>query len=851
MILKKIFGSRNSKLVAEYTSDADFAISEWNKIKDLSDEELIKKAEEIRDACFGRDRAAAARFKFQAMAIACESAQRSIKQKPFKVQIIGALVLMDGKIAEMRTGEGKTLTSCIAAITKVLTGDKVHIVTVNDYLAERDSKWMGQVMEFIGVSVGLIKSDMDRITRKNAHSKDVVYSTSTELGFDFLRDNMVADKNDRVIRELGFAIIDEVDSVLIDEARTPLIISGPVDEDASIFAVMNEIALKMVKKEDGVAGDFELDLKKKQIHFTEDGFNNLENEMIKRGLIADDDSLASGDNLYLLYHATAALKAHYVYVKNINYLVIDGVVVIVDEFTGRAMPGRRWSDGLHQAMEVKEGCEVKPETQAAASVTVQNFFKSYSKISGMTGTADTEAYEFDEIYDLEVVVIPTNNPMIRKDSPDHVFISESAKIKHVVADVAEKHAEGRPVLIGTASIEMSERISAALSEAGLTHKVLNAKNHAMEAEIISDAGKPGMITVATNMAGRGTDIVLGGHKPDNDDGQWQRDHDAVVKSGGLHVIGTERHESRRMDNQLRGRAGRQGDPGSSRFYVSFEDHLIRLFAPAGAGKILLSLGMDPDMALTHSMVAKQIESAQQSVENQNFDIRKSLLQYDNIANAQRKAFYKQRNEILDAENDGLIEIVSNWAYEAAEVGFETVEMEMARKPMSDEEIHKKVADLFNNSWAVAAIPEIPGVLDNDDEIDRLSPIKKLLTKTIDERITIKINNGSMRLSILALMDKAWRDHILRMSMLRKGIHLRTFAQKKPEQEYSREAFELFAFMMKFIKNDCVRMLLGVKDAPKQIAKPKKFMFDMDKYSIRYEYTRPRMKAFSVNIKTLH
>ncbi|MCO6515160.1 MAG: preprotein translocase subunit SecA, partial [Snodgrassella sp.] len=669
-LAKKILGSRNDRLLKQYRKEVSKINALEPKIQALSDTELQAKTAEFNQRLADGEKLD--NLLVEAFAVCREASQRILNMRHFDVQLIGGMVLHHGKIAEMRTGEGKTLVATTAVYLNALTGRGVHVVTVNDYLAARDASIMRPLYEFLGMTVGVIVSNMDQEDKKAAYQADITYGTNNEYGFDYLRDNMVLDPSEKVQRELSFAVVDEVDSILIDEARTPLIISGQADDNVTLYQVMNQIPPQLIaqKSEEG-EGDYWVDEKARQVILSEQGHEHAEEILSNMGLLQDGDSLYSTTNIMLMHHLMAALRAYTLYQRDQHYVVQHGEVVIVDEFTGRLMAGRRWSDGLHQAVEAKEGVEINKENQTLASITFQNFFRLYDKLAGMTGTADTEAFEFQSIYGLETVIIPPNRPMVRKDLNDQIYRSSEEKYEAVVADIKERHAKGQPILVGTTSIENSELVSALLDKEHLQHNVLNAKEHAREADIIAQAGRPGMITVATNMAGRGTDIVLGGNiKPQieaitADDSlteadkasridalqqQWQRDHDAVIAAGGLHIIGTERHESRRIDNQLRGRAGRQGDAGSSRFYLSFEDPLLRLFALDRATAILNRLAPERGVAIEAGMLNRQIEGAQRKVENRNFDMRKQVLEYDDVANDQRKVIYHQRADIL-ASND--------------------------------------------------------------------------------------------------------------------------------------------------------------------------------------------------------
>ena len=668
--LKKIFGSRNERLVKSYGQRAAAINALEPAMTALSDEALREKTAEFRRRL--ADGETLEQLLIEAFAVCREAGRRALGMRHFDVQLIGGMVLHDGKIAEMRTGEGKTLVATLAAYLNALAGKGVHVVTVNDYLAERDANWMGKLYRFLGLTVGVNLTALEHAEKQAAYAADITYGTNNEFGFDYLRDNMVVDRANRVQRSLSFAIVDEVDSILIDEARTPLIISGHADDQTDLYRVLNVVPgqLKPQASEEG-PGDYWVDEKSRQVYLSEAGFEKSEQLLASMGLLAEGASLYDPASISLLHHLTSALRAHTLFFRDQHYVVQAGKIIIVDEFTGRLMPGRRWSEGLHQAVEAKEGVEIEAENQTLASITFQNYFRMYDKLSGMTGTADTEAFEFQSIYNLETVVIPTHRPMVRLDLQDQVFKSAEEKYDAILADIQTRHAKGQPVLVGTTSIENSELLSAMLAKAQLSHQVLNAKQHEREAEIVAQAGRPGMITIATNMAGRGTDIVLGGNvekqidalradpsPPESDKArqetvlreQWQGLHDQVIQAGGLHIVGTERHESRRIDNQLRGRSGRQGDPGSSRFYLSMDDPLLRIFAGDRMKAIMNRLGVPQGEPIEAGMVSRSIESAQRKVENRNFDMRKQLLEYDDVANEQRKIIYRQRNEILEGED---------------------------------------------------------------------------------------------------------------------------------------------------------------------------------------------------------
>ncbi|HAZ60269.1 MAG TPA: preprotein translocase subunit SecA, partial [Gammaproteobacteria bacterium] len=758
----------------------------------------------------------------EAFAVVREAGKRALGMRHFDVQLIGAMVLNEGKIAEMRTGEGKTLVATLAAYLNALPGRGVHVVTVNDYLARRDAEWMGRLYGFLGLTTGVIVGGLSPRERAQAYACDITYGTNNEFGFDYLRDNMAFQAGDRVQRGLQFAIVDEVDSILIDEARTPLIISGPAEDRSEVYAKVNAFIGRLVRQEeeDG-PGDYSVDEKTRQVHLSEDGHAHIEALMVEAGLLDEGDSLYAPANISLMHNVNAALRALTLFRRDVDYVVRDGEVVIVDEFTGRTMPGRRWSEGLHQAVEAKEGVRIQSENQTFASITYQNYFRLYQKLAGMTGTADTEAPEFLEIYGLETIVIPTHRPMVRQDLGDQVFLSTEPKFRAIIADIRDCRERQQPVLVGTTSIENSELLSQALTADGIPHRVLNAKFHAQEAEIIAQAGRPGTVTIATNMAGRGTDIVLGGSleaelatidPADHDaiaaaQAAWQERHDAVVAAGGLHIIGTERHESRRVDNQLRGRSGRQGDPGSSRFYLSLQDTLMRRFAPTFMEKMLRTAGMKEDEALEDWLLTRQIEKAQAKVEAYNFDIRKQLLEFDDVANDQRRVVYEQRNHLLDA----------------ADVS-ETIAS--IREDVVNEVISEYVTPgSYQETWNIAGLATALRdelALDvpverwiEQDEVDEEALRQRLLQAARDSYTAKEGLAGGdtlrqfERVVMLQVLDTLWKEHLSNMDHLRQGIHLRGYAQKNPKQEYKREAFELFTGMLNSLKREVVGILARV------------------------------------------
>jgi preprotein translocase subunit SecA len=804
----------------------------------LSDEALKAKTPELKAKL--QSGASTDDILVEAFAVCREASRRVLKMRHFDVQLIGGMVLHQGKIAEMGTGEGKTLMATLPAYLNALTGNGVHVVTVNDYLAQRDAEWMGVLYSWLGLSTGVNLSQASHDVKQAAYAADITYGTNNEFGFDYLRDNMVYSPTERVQRGLAFAIVDEVDSILIDEARTPLIISGQAEDHTEMYRKMNALPPLLTlqigeETPDGkgvveVPGDFTKDEKAHTVLLTEAGHEKAERILTEMGLLAEGASLYDAANITLIHHLYAALRAHTLYHKDQHYVVQDGEVIIVDEFTGRLMQGRRWSDGLHQAVEAKEGARIQNENQTLASITFQNYFRMYGKLAGMTGTADTEAFEFQEIYGLETVVIPPNRPSQRKDKQDQVFKNAAGKYRAVIADMRDCYERGQPVLVGTTSIENSELISAMLDKEKLPHNVLNAKQHAREAEIIAQAGRPKMITIATNMAGRGTDIVLGGNVDKQiqiieadaslsvDDkaaraqtlrDEWQSLHEQVVTAGGLHIIGTERHESRRIDNQLRGRSGRQGDPGSSRFYLSLDDPLLRIFAGDRVRAVMERLNMPEDEPIEAGIVSRSIESAQRKVEARNFDIRKQLLEYDDVANDQRKVIYQQRNELLEAE-------LMTETSVALRQGVFTDLFRMYVPEASMEEqwdldaLQEAVSREWLIDWSVKAALEAEPELSDDDLLGRLLDKVDQMYQAKLDLIGVEAFSGFERSVMLQSMDTHWREHLAALDHLRQGIHLRGYAQKNPKQEYKREAFQLFAQMLDLIRNDVVRVIMTVR-----------------------------------------
>ena len=808
-IVKKVFGSRNDRLLKVKQKTVKKINEIEASIKALDDEALKAKTEEFRARIEQGETLES--LIAEAFAVVREAGVRALGMRHFDVQLIGAMVLNDGRIAEMKTGEGKTLVATLAAYLNALPGKGVHMVTVNDYLAERDSEWMGQLFSFLGMTTGVIVNAMSPEQRREAYAADITYGTNNEFGFDYLRDNMAFGVEDKVQRGLHYAIIDEVDSILIDEARTPLIISGPTDDKSDLYVKLNELVKDLTPEvESTEGGEYTIDEKSKQVFLTELGHEKIEELLTQSGLLSDHESLYDASNIGLMHHVYAALRANALYHKDVDYIIQNGQVVIVDEFTGRTMPGRRWGEGLHQAVEAKEKVKIQSENQTMASITFQNYFRMYEKLSGMTGTADTEAFEFQQIYGLEVIVIPTHRQMARDDAGDLIYLTAEQKYQAVVEDIEDCFQRKQPVLVGTTSIEVSEFISTNLNKKKVPHEVLNAKQHEREAHIIANAGALGAVTIATNMAGRGTDIVLGGKRDEKIPlDTWKEKHEAVLAVGGLRVIGTERHESRRIDNQLRGRSGRQGDPGSSRFYLSLEDSLMRIFASERVSGLMQKLGLEKGESIEHPWVSKAIENAQRKVEGHNFDIRKQLLQYDDVANDQRRVIYDQRNEIMEASNiaDTIVSI-------REDVINQLIDLYIPPQSLDDlwdiAGLQAALEDEFNCSLNIQAL------LDNDDNLHE-EGIRELVLKTITEDYAKKEVLASAEVLrhfeksvMLQTLDTLWRDHLAAMDHLRQGIHLRGYAQKDPKQEYKREAFELFTGMLDALKREVVMLVTKVQ-----------------------------------------
>jgi len=846
-LLTQIFGSRNDRLLKQYRRVVQQINALEPQFEQLDDDALRAKTAEFRQRI--ADGATVDDLLPEAFAVCREGSKRALKMRHFDVQLIGGMVLNSGKVAEMRTGEGKTLMATLPVYLNALTGKGVHLVTVNDYLAKRDAEWMGRLYTFLGLTVGVNMPQMSREDKQAAYRADVTYGTNNEFGFDYLRDNMVQDVADRVARGLAYAIVDEVDSILIDEARTPLIISGQAEDHTETYVRINAVVPQLKKQigeldlrtGEGVIepGDFTVDEKSHQIYLTEAGHENAERILTEAGLLPEGASLYDPSNISLMHHVYAALRANHIYHRDQHYVVQNGEVIIVDEFTGRLMTGRRWSDGLHQAVEAKEGVAIQSENQTLASITFQNYFRMYGKLSGMTGTADTEAYEFQEIYGLETVVIPPNKPTIRKDELDLVYKTDKEKFDAVIKDIRDCHERGQPVLVGTTSIENSELISGLLNKAKLPHAVLNAKQHAKEAEIVAQAGRPGVITIATNMAGRGTDIVLGGNVekqiqfleadasiPEADKAariqklkdEWQGLHDSVKAQGGLRIIATERHESRRIDNQLRGRSGRQGDPGSSRFYLSLDDSLMRIFAGDRVKAVMERLKMPEGEAIEAGIVSRSIEGAQRKVEARNFDIRKQLLEYDDVSNDQRKVIYQQRNDILEAQS--LVAQIAN----LRESSLTDVVRTFVPKDSLEEQwdlpaLERVLRDEWHVDINLQAEVEKSNTITDDEIVEKVVKAGDELFNGKLEIVGVDQFTPFMRMVLLQSMDQHWRDHLAALDYLRQGIHLRGYAQKNPKQEYKREAFELFSQLLDVVKMEVTRMLMTVRiQSQEEVAK---------------------------------
>ncbi len=817
-LLSKIFGTRNQRLIKRMSKMVQKINQLEPSIHQLSDADLRGKTAEFKQRFAGGE--SLENLLTEAFAVVREAGLRALGMRHFDVQLVGGMVLHSGKIAEMRTGEGKTLVATLAAYLNALTGKGVHIVTVNDYLASRDAEWMRPLYEFLGLTVGINISNLSHDQKKAAYAADITYGTNNEFGFDYLRDNMAFNIEGRVQRTLYYAIVDEVDSILIDESRTPLIISGAAEQSSDLYQRMNVIIPNLTKQEeeDG-PGDYSLDEKTRQVYLTEEGHQQIEKLLTDAGLLEAGRSLYDVGNITLLHHLYAALRAHTLYHRDVDYIVKDGQVIIVDEHTGRLSVGRRWADGLHQATEAKEGVAIRSENQTLASITFQNYFRLFEKLAGMTGTADTEAYEFQQIYGLEVVVIPTNMPVVRKDLPDQVYLTKDAKFDAIIVDIKQRISKGQPILVGTASIESSEYLASLLKKEKIPHQVLNAKFHEMEAKIIAEAGRPGTVTIATNMAGRGTDIVLGGNlkaelaeladaseqeKQQHTMG-WQQRHDQVVAAGGLHVLGTERNESRRIDNQLRGRSGRQGDPGASQFYLSMEDNLMRIFAPERMTNIMRRLGMKEHEVIENALITRAIENAQRKVEGQNFDMRKQLLEFDDVANDQRKVIYSQRNELM---------VVNDISETIADIRVDVIQS------VIDEFIP---AQSMEEQWNLVGLQEqlerefniklaLRSWLDQDETVHEEMIRERIVEEAVrlyhekEQAVGPEVMRQLEKSVMLQSLDTHWREHLAAMDHLRRGIHLRGYAQKNPKQEYKREAFIMFTNLLNNIKRDVIATL---------------------------------------------
>jgi len=821
-LLRKVIGSRNDRLVRKYRKIVNQINSFEPEFEALSDAALGAKTIEFRERI--EQGATLDQLLPEAFAAVREAGRRSLGMRHFDVQMIGGITLHNGNIAEMRTGEGKTLVATLAAYLNALPGKGVHVITVNDYLAQRDAGWMGKLYTFLGMSVGVVVAGMDPLEKKQAYASDIIYGTNNEFGFDYLRDNMAFSVDEKVQRDLHFAIVDEVDSILIDEARTPLIISGPTNDNSELYVKFNQLVKELKQAEDEESeGDYTVDEKNKQVHMTEQGHQAVENLLVRDGILEPNDSLYSAANISLVHYLNAAIRASVLFQRDVHYILQNGKVVIVDEFTGRTMEGRRWSDGLHQAIEAKEGVQIENENQTLASITFQNYFRLYEKLSGMTGTADTEAFEFQQIYNLEVMVIPTNVPVARKDYGDLIYLTQEEKFEAIVEDIKDCQQRKQPVLVGTASIEASEHLAGLLDRDKIKHNVLNAKQHEREAHIIAEAGSPGAVTIATNMAGRGTDIVLGGNldvelsnQPDASEieqeqirKKWQQAHQQVLEAGGLHVIGSERHESRRIDNQLRGRSGRQGDVGSTRFYLSLQDDLMRIFASDRVAGLMKKLGMQKGEAIEHPWVSRAIENAQRKVEGHNFDIRKQLLEYDDVANDQRKVIYSQRNEIM--ASDDVSETIEALREDVVATVFSNY---IPAGSLEEQWDVKGLEEAIDADFGIS-LP-IQKWLDEDENLHEETMHQHVLDEIVNaykEKESL-IGGEEMRrvekYILLQVLDNLWKEHLAAMDYLRQSIHLRGYAQKNPKQEYKRESFEMFTEMLDKIKQEVVSLLSRVQ-----------------------------------------
>jgi preprotein translocase subunit SecA len=823
-LMTSLFGSRNDRVLRQLTKTVAQIAALEPAMKAMSDAELRARTDQFKQRL--AEGQTLEQILPDAFATVREASVRVLGLRHYDVQMIGGMVLNMGRIAEMRTGEGKTLVGTLSVYLNALEGKGVHVVTVNDYLAKRDAATMGKLYNFLGLTVGVVWPGMNHSDKAAAYAADITYGTNNEFGFDYLRDNMALSKEQRYQRGLHYAIVDEVDSILIDEARTPLIISGPSEESPQLYVKINRIVPKLTRqdKEDSTVGDYWVDEKQKQVHLSEEGMEHAEQLLRKEGVIGNDEGLYDAKHLVVVHHLNAALRANALYQRDVDYIVRDGEVIIVDEFTGRTLAGRRWSDGLHQAVEAKEGVPIQRENQTLATITFQNYFRMYKKLAGMTGTADTEAYEFQQVYGLEVIVIPTHRPMVRKDSADLVFLKHKPKWDAIVDDIRDCQKRKQPVLVGTASIDASEFLSKMLQKQGVAHEVLNAKQHEREAHIVAQAGRPGAVTIATNMAGRGTDIVLGGSldaelaqlPEDATDAararlktEWKKRHEEVVAAGGLHIVGTERHESRRIDNQLRGRSGRQGDPGSSRFYLSLEDNLMRIFSPDWVTKWMQIFGMKEDDALEDRMVSRQIEKVQRKVEQHNFDIRKNLLEFDDVANDQRKVIYEQRNELL--EQDDFADTASSIRID---VFTDLVRGHVPQHSIDEQwdvlALQKKLADDFGVELDLKRWLETQTEADSEDVLEHVLAAVDRYFREREAMLGSEVMRALERHVMLNTLDNCWKEHLASMDYLRQGIYLRSYAQKQPKQEFKRESFELFQSMLERIKLETTTLLARVR-----------------------------------------
>ena len=856
-LFRRAFGTKNSRELKRMGKVVRQINALEPRFEALSDAELRAFGSELRErAGNGAELDALLPETFAAVR---EAARRTKQMRHFDVQLVGGITLHEGRIAEMRTGEGKTLVATLTATLNALSGKGVHLVTVNDYLARRDANWMGPIYEALGLTVGVIQSGQKQEEKRQAYLADVIYGTNNEFGFDYLRDNMAFSLEDKFQRDLHYAIVDEVDSILIDEARTPLIISGPAEQTTELYRQMNKLAPQLKREIPGVGleappqveGDFTIDEKNRQVELTERGHARIEERLVKMGLLDENDSLYAASNLNLLHHVHAALKAHALFKRDVHYMVAKGEIVIVDEHTGRAMPGRRWSEGIHQAVEAKEGVPIQNESQTLASTTFQNYFRLYEKLAGMTGTADTEAFEFRQIYSLDVVVIPTHMPMVREDHNDLVYFTIDEKYDAIVADIGDCMERGQPVLVGTASIESSERLSAELKKRTIAHNVLNAKQHEREADIVAQAGAPGAVTIATNMAGRGTDIVLGGNweveaakleQPNEAEverikSEWRQRHDQVIEAGGLHIIGTERHESRRIDNQLRGRSGRQGDPGSSRFFLSMEDNLMRIFASDRVRRIMQSIGLEEGEAIEHRMVNNAIEKAQRKVEGHNFDIRKNLLEFDDVSNDQRQVIYQQRRDLM-GEDDISETIAAMREDVVGDLISGYVPPESLEEQWDLEGLEQALLTEF------ASVQPVRKWLGEDDALAE-EGLRKRILEQVEAECAAKEQQWAaqgvdMRMVekqiMLQILDQRWKEHLASMDYLRQSIHLRAYAQKQPKQEYKRESFELFQELLSNIKRDVIQLLSRVQiEAPSAVQEAERRRREAAAQAMRYSH----------------